>query len=304
MNNYLRIARIDHWVKNIFAIPGIILAIMLSNSLGDLTLARLLIGLGSLCLLSSANYTINEFLDSEFDKFHPIKRVRPGAKGNLNGQIVFLQYAFLGGFGLLLAYQINNNFLLTGISLLIMGVLYNVEPVRSKDRVYLDVLSESINNPIRLLMGWFIVQNSGLPPSSVLISYWMGGAFLMAAKRYSEYRMIADKAIAGSYRKSFKTYTENSLLLSSFFFAINSAFFLGIFLIKYRVEYLLLFPLLTTLFVWYLHIGFKADSAAQAPEKLYKETGLLLFLLFISCVALILSYIDIPFLRIFQESIY
>lgn len=304
MNSYLHIARIDHWVKNIFAIPGIILAVMLSNSLGNLTLTSFLIGMAALCLLSSANYTINEFLDRDFDKFHPIKKDRPGARGNLKGSIVFLQYIALGSFGLLLSSHINPNFFIVGATLLIMGVVYNVEPIRSKDRTYLDVLSESVNNPIRLLMGWFMVQNSGLPPSSVLISYWMGGAFLMAAKRYSEYRMISNKATAGSYRKSFKTYTENSLLLSAFFYAINSAFFLGIFLIKYRIEYLLLFPLLTTLFVWYLHIGFKADSAAQAPEKLYKETGLLLFLLFISCVALILSYIDIPLLRIFQESIY
>lgn len=83
MNSYLHIARIDHWVKNIFAIPGIILAVMLSNSLGNLTLASFLIGMTALCLLSSANYTINEFLDRDFDKFHPIKKDRPGARGNL-----------------------------------------------------------------------------------------------------------------------------------------------------------------------------------------------------------------------------
>ncbi len=38
-----------------------------------------------------------------------------------------------------------------------MGVLYNVKPFRTKDIAYLDVLSESINNAIRLLLGWFFV---------------------------------------------------------------------------------------------------------------------------------------------------
>ena len=30
-----------------------------------------------------------------------------------------------------------------------------------------------------------------IPPASIILAYWCGGAFLMAAKRYSEYREIA-----------------------------------------------------------------------------------------------------------------
>ena len=73
-----------------------------------------------------------------------------------------------------------------------MGIIYNVRPIRSKDRIYLDVLSESINNPLRLLLGWSAVLAGMLPPSSILMAYWMGGAFLMAVKRYAEYRFIND----------------------------------------------------------------------------------------------------------------
>ena len=71
--------------------------------------------------------------------------------------------------------------------LLVMGLVYNVEPVRSKDKAYIDVLSESINNPLRLLLGWSAIIDSALPPISVLVSYWMGGAYLMAIKRYAEF---------------------------------------------------------------------------------------------------------------------
>ena len=35
----------------------------------------------------------------------------------------------------------------------------------------------------------------------------MAGAFLMAVKRYAEYRMIGDPDRAGLYRKSFSKYT-------------------------------------------------------------------------------------------------
>ena len=304
MLNYLHIARIDHWIKNIFAIPGVILALMMLGTVGQFTLFRLLLGMAALCFLSSANYTINEFLDRKFDSYHPIKKDRPGAKGKLKGGLVLFQYILISGVGLFFSWTINENFFLVGAVLLAMGIIYNVEPIRSKDRAYLDVLSESINNPLRLLLGWFIVVNTGFPPSSILISYWMGGAFLMATKRLSEYKMIGDKVVAGSYRKSFKYYNEDSLLVSAFFYALNSTFFLGIFLIKYRIEYLLLFPLIAVLFAWYLQISFKNDSAAQAPEKLYKESGLLMYVVFIAVAAVLLSYINIPWLHILQEPIY
>jgi len=35
-----------------------------------------------------------------------------------------------------------------------------VPPIRTKDRVYLDVISESANNAVRLVLGW-AARNSG-----------------------------------------------------------------------------------------------------------------------------------------------
>jgi hypothetical protein len=61
------------------------------------------------------------------------------------------------------------------------------------------------------------------------------------------------------------------------FYAVCSSFFLGIFLIKYRIEFLLTFPLFALLFTWYLAIGLKPDSGAQAPEKLYREGKFMVF---------------------------
>jgi len=52
----------------------------------------------------------------------------------------------------------------TLVLLLIMGVVYNVEPLRSKDKPYLDVISESVNNPIRFLVGWFVLAPEAIPP--------------------------------------------------------------------------------------------------------------------------------------------
>jgi len=127
--------------------------------------------------------------------------------------------------------------------------------------------------------------------------YWMGGAFLMAVKRYAEFRMIDNPELAGLYRKSFKSYSEKSLLISAIFYALTSVFFCGIFLIKYRLELLLAMPLLCGLFCLYLYISFEKDSAVQKPEKLYKERFLMIYSVTFALIVLALMFIDIPSLE-------
>jgi len=47
-----------------------------------------------------------------------------------------------------------------------------------QDLPYIDVLSESINNPLRFCLGWYMVTASLLPAMSLLLSYWMLGRVL------------------------------------------------------------------------------------------------------------------------------
>lgn len=301
--DYIKIARIDHWFKNIFVLPGTILAIVFTNARLDDIVVPILVGLVSTCLVASANYVLNEWLDAEFDKHHPLKKNRPSAAGRTTARYVYFEYTIIACAGLTLASSVSQEFFNISVVLLIMGILYNVEPFRTKDRVFLDVLSESINNPLRFLLGWFAVARGVFPPSSTLLAYWMGGAFLMAVKRYAEYRYIGDPEIASRYRKSFSGYTEEKLLVSSFFYALSSAFFLAIFLIKYRIEFLLSFPLFALLFAWYLAIGMRSKSPTQNPEKLYRETKFVAFVIFVGFFVVMLLFIDIPWLQVFVKKL-
>ena len=284
-------------------LPGIAVGLLFVHASASIVLAHAVVGLASLCLVASANYTINEYLDAEFDRFHPTKKDRAGAQGLLKRRWVAVQYVLLILVGMALAILVNENFAIMSFVLLVMGVIYNVKPFRTKDRPYLDVLSESINNPLRLLLGWFVVVSSGYPPSSTMLAYWMGGCFLMGIKRYAEFRSIGDSDIAGRYRKSFLYYNEDSLLVSAFFYAICSSFFLAVFLIKYRVELILTFPLLAGMFSWYLAIGLQKNSAAQAPERLFLERRFIGFVAFIGIVTALLFRVNIPMLHILMDPI-
>ena len=303
---YIKIARPDHWVKNVFIMPGLVLALILirmPDEWGSFII-KLAAGFFATCFIASANYVIHEWLDAEFDKYHPTKKNRPVVSQNMKFSLVMAEYAVCIVLGLLLSIAVNIPFLLTELWLLVMGVLYNVKPIRTKDIVYLDVLSESINNMIRLLLGWFIVCEDVYPPSSLLVGYWMAGAFLMAVKRYAEYRMINNPSLAGSYRKSFATYTEASLLCSSFFYALCATFLIGIFLLKYRIEYIVAIPVLFLLFCYYLYIAHKPDSAAQKPEKLFREKKLMILVGVLVVLFALLTVIDIPIMKMWETAFF
>lgn len=298
MKDYIKIARPEHWVKNAFVLPGTALAMLLiDNTISMGLIIKIIIGLLATCFIASANYVINEWLDAGTDQYHPTKKARPVVSGNIKGKFVIIEYIVLIILGLGLSILINRPFLYTEIWLLVMGVLYNVKPFRTKDIVYLDVITESINNMIRLLLGWFMVTSTLLPPSSIIIGYWMAGAFLMATKRFAEYRMIDNPELAGNYRKSFKYYTEHTLMATSMFYALGSTFCIGVFLIKYRVEYLVAIPFLFALFIYYFIMAFEFDSAAQKPEKLFKEKKLMILVVCLIVVLILATLVDMPFLN-------
>ena len=302
LRNYLAIARFDHWIKQIFIIPGVVACLALielpstKEALIRLCI-NLMIGFLATSAVASANYVINEYLDANFDKFHPTKKFRSAVLTQMNPIIVYTEYIILAVIGLFLAWLVNRPFFFADLCLLVMGIVYNVRPIRTKDVPYIDVLSESINNALRLLLGWFIVTADYLPPVTIVFGYWMGGAFLMAVKRFSEYRMIKEKNIAALYRKSFARYSEKSLLISGVFYALLSIFFCGIFMIKYRIELLIAMPLFCALFCYYLNIAFKEDSSAQKPEKLFKEKGLMLLVMITIIVTVAMMFINIPILN-------
>lgn len=292
---YIQIARIDHWFKNAFMLLGVILAVFYEPAVATLdNVVPLAIAVFATCLVASSNYTLNELLDGPNDKLHPEKHRRPVPSGRVTPGLAYVQWLLLAVAGLGLAWSLNVYFFGSALWLWVMGVLYNVPPIRTKEWPYVDVLSESINNPIRLLLGWFALVTTTFPPMSLAVSYWMIGAFFMGMKRYAEYRHIGDAKVAGAYRRSFQYYTEDRLLISLFFYATTCALFAGVFIVRYHLELILFAPLAAGLFAFYMKIGLKPDSPVQNPEKLYKERGFFAYMVTCTLVFIVLMFTSIP----------
>ena len=295
---HLAILRVDHWTKNIFILPGIIVPLSAGHIALDGHLAwRLFVGILATCCIASSNYVLNEILDAPYDRLHPIKNKRPVACGLVNIPIAYGQWLLLLAIGMVLASQVSRPLMWALGALWIMGCIYNIPPVRSKDVVYLDVLSESANNPLRMLAGWYMVTTTMFPPASLLVSYWMIGGYLMALKRFSEFREINDHHRAGAYRKSFRRYSQLTLLVSVMFYASSAMLFLGAFIVRYRVELILSFPLVALVMAIYFHLAFDENSAAQNPESLHRHRGLMTSVILCGVVMTALLFVDIPALQ-------
>jgi len=290
-NPYIKMSRIDHWPKNILLVPGYLFAINLTGS--DFFDFGTLRNFGwiflSTCFASSANYILNEYADSKTDLFHPTKNRRINVLETFSGLSIGIVYLIWATFSLVFISFTSIGIILI-LTYLFLGILYNVKPIRLKDISYLDVVCESANNPIRLLLGWVSISKSMSPPITLIIGYWLLGSFLMGAKRLSEFIQLGktiDKEMIVKYRKSFKFYNESRLFYFSNLSAYLGVIFLSIFSIKYNPLFIIFTIIVAS---WIIDYGSQVhipDSMVQNPEKLVKsyknfKYSLILFSSFLS----------------------
>jgi 4-hydroxybenzoate polyprenyltransferase len=292
---YLAIARFDHWFKNSFMLLGVVLAVFYEPSVATVSSVwPLALGVLATCFVASSNYVLNELLDAPQDRQHPEKRHRPVPSGLVRPALAYVEWLAFAAAGFALALAVNKYFFFSALWLWVMGLIYNVPPLRTKEWPYVDVLSESINNPIRLLLGWFALVTTHVPPLSLAIAYWMLGAFFMAMKRFAEYRHIGDPRVAAAYRRSFRYYTEERLLASLFFYATTCALFAGIFIVRYHLELILFAPLGAGMFAYYFHLSMLPNSPVQNPEHLYRQHGFLAYMILCTIIFIVLMFTSIP----------
>ncbi len=297
----------DHWIKNFFMFPGAILAFSFEleadlNQMDDVKITALVLSFICLCLISSSNYVINEWLDRNFDEKHPMKNHRVATRFEFKERDIYIQYSLLIALTTLIALHLSYSVNLFLLFLLIMGIIYNVKPIRTKDRHYIDVISESVNNPIRFSIGWFAVAPNELVPISAFFSYWGVGIFLMSLKRYAEMTIVNDKYLLETYRKSFRNWSPNKLLIFSFIGAVIASTFGGILIVRRHLEYILALPVIIWVFAEYLRLSLELDPASFAPEKLLRKKKLQFLMLVTTCTVAILTFIEIPFLYLLFPS--
>lgn len=288
----LNVFRPLRWYRNAFMLLGALLAIHITEIGISDSYVGILFAFISICFVASGNYGINEVLDAEYDAQHPQKRLRAIPSGKISSTPVVIISIILYIVGVSIVLPLRNTMLIISVSLLILsGILYNVKPLRLKDKPYTDFIAESLNNPIRLLVGWYSVAPSNkLVPSSFILGFWFLGMFLMASKRFGEYRFFKDKGQLAEYRKSFKHYTEERIIISMIASLSAFTFMLGALCIKYSVDLVLFLPFVIVFIVWFFRLAYEKDTIVKDPERVFEKKlfvlysvlvcGLFIYLLF------------------------
>lgn len=293
--------RFDHYHKNIFVIAGMVVFLKLNRlPLSFALFLKLVAATLIVCIASSFNYIMNEIMDAQTDSFHPKKQHRPIPSGEVNKTILLVVAGFILFATLFFSYFfINFNFFVILILFFVFSYFYNTPPFRLKDIAYLDVMSESANSPIRVILGWYASGGNSLPPASLLVAIWSLGCFLMTAKRYAEYGFISNSVDRVKYRKSYHKYTRETLstFMILWLMVFNLSF--GIFIVRVEPAVVVISPFLIIFFTWFWWLSHKPDSIVKEPERIFEERRFFVYsvLLTIVFVTVFMFGSEIPLVR-------
>jgi len=290
MKEIYTILRVNHWFKNAFIFIGVLSYYMFDSfDINIEMIYKVILAFLLASFISSVNYIINQITDIDTDKKHPTKKNRPLPSGRITVEVSFLISILIFGSSFYISmYYFDILFSVSLMALWIAGILYNIRPIRLKDKPYLDVVSESINNPIRFLISWNSIATSFYPPILLLLSTWTAGAVLMTAKRYDEYNTFGKKIY--TYRRTFKVYRKWSLTLMLFLYSFLTLLFLGLFLIPWGRKYLPVFILSMFFVIWIIYEIIVSKHSLKDVESFAKKKEFISFCLLIVMTTLYLAY--------------
>ena len=188
--------RPDQWHKNLIVFAALIFAVKL---LDPAALARATAAFLIFCATSGVVYLINDVVDREQDRQHPVKRLRPIASGELSPGTALTFAAVLGPAALAIAFWLRPAFGLAAAAYLALFVVYTGS---LKHIVVLDVMTIAIGFVLRAVAGGLVID--------VHISNWLlvctmlGALFLGLAKRRHEMTLLTEGA--GGHRKILEEY--------------------------------------------------------------------------------------------------
>lgn len=178
--------RPHQWTKNLVVLAPLIFAERLFDgpSLAAASEAFVIF-----CLLSGAVYLVNDLMDVEQDRRHPIKRDRPLAAGTLSPVVAAVAAVLIVAVGLTGAFLLGTRF---GMAALVYFLMMTAYSLALKNVVILDVLIVALGFVLRAVAGALAID--------VVFSHWLlvctllGALFLALAKRRHELTLLAGEA--------------------------------------------------------------------------------------------------------------
>ena len=282
----LRAMRPHQWVKNLFVLAPLVFA----KELFELPYAlRSAAGFALFCLASSAVYLLNDIMDVEADRAHPIKRNRPIASGRVPIHVArnaagAMAAIGIGG-GLFLSYA----FAATVGSYMLLNVAYSL---RLKRIAYVDVLCIALGFELRVLAGAF----AALVEASLylVVVTFLLAMFLGLGKRMHELA----QADAEKQRKVLASYDARTLTVLLYVTALATVGTYAIYTLDphtaaaFGTDYLVITTLMPLFGVLrFLHLVRRKHSAESPTEDMLRDKPFLANLMLWVVAVIVVIYL-------------
>ncbi|MCZ7555812.1 MAG: decaprenyl-phosphate phosphoribosyltransferase [Bacteroidia bacterium] len=182
----IRTMRPRQWVKNLFVFSPL----LFSRHLFDTSILALsLVGFALFSLTASTIYIINDIIDAETDRLHPVKRLRPLASGALSTVVAGTAAGVIGFTAVALSFAIHTRFGVVILAYLVMNIVYSLFLKRA---VIIDVMTIAASFVLRIAAGAVIIS---VPMSEwLLICTSLLALFLGFSKRRHEITVLEEDA--------------------------------------------------------------------------------------------------------------
>ena len=289
---YLRLLRPKQWTKNLLVFA----ALIFTRGYADPAQLQLcVVAFFALCLFSSAVYAMNDVLDAERDRSHPVKKHRPIASGGVTeaeGILASVLCLTLGG---LLSAYVGPQYLLGACVYLFLQVAYNLW---FKKAPVLDVVIVSTGFVLRAALGADAIEKG--------ISGWLlfcTGALallLASSKRRHEFHLMGDDR--SQSRSALAAYTSQALDAMVVFSAAIASMAYGIYAIESNTakefpSLLFTVPFVILGVLRYLFITFATNDGGEPENVLLTDWQIIAsVVLFLAAAIYAIEGGDIPLL--------
>lgn len=186
LKSIFKLLRPQQWIKNGVVLAGLIFAGQGTNQAYQIIS---LLTLAAFCCLSSSVYALNDIVDTDRDRQHPLKKNRPLAAGDLSITVAGTVGTILALGGLSLSYYIGLGLFYVALVYLVLNVLYTFW---LKNIVIIDVMSIAAGFVLRALAGAVAINVEF--SNWLLITTFVLALFLGLGKRRHELLFLENDA--------------------------------------------------------------------------------------------------------------
>jgi 4-hydroxybenzoate polyprenyltransferase len=193
----LALMRPHQWIKNVLVLAPLIFAQKLFD-LRDVISA--MTAAVAFCAISSSAYALNDVIDRDADRAHPLKRYRPLARGDMRVSEALILALMLGATSIVLSARLGWAFV--GIIALYVALQFAYS-LALKDTMILDLIAVAVGFVLRAFAGGIAIHVE-VSPWLIFVTFVLA-LFLVLARRRSELVAMGERGAV--HRATLEMYT-------------------------------------------------------------------------------------------------